>query len=96
MTKTAYPKKKKTEPVKKESKPDLEKVVAEAVLSRLGRPEGLVEVRAINVFGDSWRVNVVCEDGQYSNKYPDCFFLTVSPDGEILSSNPEIKRKYDD
>jgi hypothetical protein len=95
MTKTAYPKKKTESEKPKESKPDLANVIARAVLELLGRPHDLVDVRAINVFGDSWRVNVICQDGQFSNKYKDCFFVTVSPEGEILTSNPEIRKKYD-
>jgi hypothetical protein len=96
MTKTAYPKKKAEPKKEKESKPDLTQAVARAVLELLGRPRNLSDVRAVNVFGNSWRVNVICEEGKFSNKYTDCFFVTVSPKGEILTSSPEIRRKYDD
>lgn len=94
MTKIATP------PKEKKSKPlDLEKVVKQAVLDRLGVPENLSEVRAFNVWGDSWRVNVLCRKESersciITNDYTDCFFVTVSPGGEIISSQPEIKRKY--
>jgi len=77
---------------------DKEAAIRKAVLDRLGTPPHLMGIKVHNVWEDNWRVNVVCEKQNNSSvrtgTYSDCFFITVSPGGEIIASQPEIKRKY--
>ena len=52
-----------------------------------------------NVYGNSWRITVYCEvpgDNYLGVKteITDSFFLKVSPEGGIISSNPVIEKKY--
>jgi hypothetical protein len=77
-------------------------LVIKLVLEKLGTPKNLSQVRATNVWGDNWRVSVLSKNETTAKggscivieEYTDSFFVTFS-DGEIVASDPEIRRKYD-
>ncbi len=76
------------------------KSIIEKVFAQLGKPKDLLRYTVVNVYGSRYRVNVIrregddrfnFEDGRIGN---DSFFITLSPEGEILNSNPPIVRRY--
>jgi hypothetical protein len=86
-----------TQPISVES---IEEAICAQVLERLGRPFYLFKIDAGNVGGSNHRVNVWCETppkeesmfGGY--EISDSFYVKVSPEGGIISSDPPIKKKY--
>lgn len=75
----------------KAEKPDFCSTVASEVLERLGTPSDLHKVKAVNVFGNTYRVNVFRElpAGTYIT---DSFFVHASDKGELV--NAKINKKY--
>jgi hypothetical protein len=88
----------KTRPAKTKSEPrDMKKVIEKAVFDALGTPKNLTQVKTTNVYGDNWRVTIYCQRDNsliFCEGITDSFFVTVSPGGEIIESNPPIERKY--
>ena len=85
---------------KQESNPiDIEAEIKKQLFERLGKPKGLTHMGLRNVYGNSWRITVYCEVSAANylgvkTEITDSFFLKVSPEGGIISSNPVIKKKY--
>ena len=80
-----------------ESKPAEDKDgkrIIRQVLEQLGKPPILHScwTRATNVFENRWRVNICSGDPP---GYKHSFFVTVTDDHTIISSQPEIKKEYD-
>ena len=83
----------------KKSVPHLDKLVINAVVSKLGKPKNLDFIRASNVFDNRWRVDVW---GEYDSTKTDVivkcskidysYFIRYDEEsGKIISSSPEIK-----
>ncbi len=90
--------KKPEEQEKKEVKVDLAPQIARAIISQLGRPKNLHEVKIISLWDDRYRINVWCGDDRgplhSSIRISDSFFVKVSPEGGIISCDPPLKKKY--
>jgi len=82
---------------------DMAKAVEKAVFDALGRPTNLTKAKITNVWGDNWRVTLWCAKEKktdcgsmvVSAEPLHCFFITMSPGGEMIESNPKIQRKYE-
>jgi len=87
---------------KQESNPiDIEAEIKNQLFERLGKPKGLNHVGLRNIYGNAWRVTIYCEvpgDNYLGVKtaITDSFFLKISPEGGLISSDPVIeKKKYE-
>tara|TARA_R110002051_G_scaffold32786_6_gene73995 strand:- start:4219 stop:4554 length:336 start_codon:yes stop_codon:yes gene_type:complete len=88
-------------PKKKDKKAPVQhqdKLVVNAVMSVLGKPENLHHVKAHNVFSDRWRVDVwgshIRENIMTSSELLidySYFIRFDNESNEIISSDPEIK-----
>ena len=93
---------KKVEEQESDSDPiDIEAEIKKQLFERLGKPKGLNHVGLRNVYGNAWRVTIYCEvpgDNYLGVKtaITDSFFLKISPEGGLISSDPVIeKKKYE-
>lgn len=87
--------------VKKPTKsvPHLDKLVINAVISKLGKPKNLDFVRASNVFDNRWRVDVwglhdstTTEVVVKCSKIDYSYFIRYDEElGKIISCSPEIE-----
>jgi hypothetical protein len=71
-------------------------LIQAAVLERLGKPSNLKRVQVQHLWDDNYRANVWCEVGErfQTQNITDSFFLCVSPEGGIITSNPTIEKRY--
>lgn len=67
-----------------------ERAILDAIFGIMGKPPEFHSVRMMNVFDDKWRITIFSGDPPLPN---DCFFVKWR-DGEIVTSNPVIKKKY--
>jgi hypothetical protein len=72
----------------------LNDLIAEHVVHALGTPEDLFGVDVRPLGGDRYRVNVLVGKHVNSTRIADSYFLTADGDGVILSSSPEIIKRY--
>jgi hypothetical protein len=72
----------------------LNAVVGEQVMHALGRPPDLYAVQVKRLWLDNLRVNILLGADATSVRVGHSYFLTVSGDGNILSSNPKITKLY--
>jgi hypothetical protein len=72
----------------------LNAVIGEQVMHALGRPPNLYAVQVRHLWLDNLRVNVLVGADATSVRVGHSYFLTVSGDGNILSSNPKITKLY--
>jgi hypothetical protein len=83
------------EPIKRNPLTDK---VAESVLTLLGKPKGLLKIKAIHLFENRFRVNVYEKvyqesEGLIKKLYiSESFFCIADEKGGIIS--PEIEKKY--
>ena len=85
-------------PVKK-AKKDLSEIIANTVVQQLGKPVNFLKAKAINVFGNSYRVNV------YVTLNDDClvkkssisysYLIKADEEGNIVESRPELVKQFE-
>jgi len=78
-------------------KPVSNTVIKKRVLDRLGKPKNFKSIKAKNVFGNKWRINVWTEERKESWDVPtavlsDSFFCEFK--NNRLTCNPKIEKKY--
>jgi hypothetical protein len=102
MPATLKKKKPENKPEKPKSKLVPEEAVRQAVFEKLGKPGNLYRVDVSHVgFANAdppdnrFRFNVWCEVTENQYLITDSFYLQVSPEGGIVSSDPKIQKKYD-
>ena len=67
--------------------------IRDKLLRKLGEPTGLFRVQVKSLWGDFYRANVFV--GTFSDsKVAHSYFLKATPDGEIVTSVPPLKREY--
>ena len=79
--------------------PHLDKLVINAVISKLGKPENLFQVTATNLWNDRWRVNVWCKHQVETecmvvenHRIEYSYFIRYNEEsGTITLCNPEIE-----
>lgn len=85
-------------PVRKIKK-DLSETVANGVIQKLGTPNNFLKTKAINVFGNSYRVNVytIVDDSGLVKKSSIMYSYLVKADdnGNIVESKPEIVKQFE-
>jgi hypothetical protein len=64
------------------------------VLGLLGEPGGLHRVQVRGLWQGHYRVNVLVGADAASARVAHSYFLVAGPDGTILTSSPEITRRY--
>jgi len=69
------------------------------VITKLGRPKGLMKKTATQISGCSWRVNLWCkafneERNIEETKILHSYFVTTDKSGEIIKTSPEIRPTY--
>jgi hypothetical protein len=72
----------------------LEDVVADGVMSALGRPSDFLRAAARQVWVDHYRVNVFAGPHSGSARVAHSFFVTADGDGRILTCAPPLARGY--
>ena len=86
-------------PKEKKSVPHLDKLIINAVISKLGKPSNLFKVSAKNLWSNRWRVDVWCTHQVETEcmavenyKIDYSYFIKYDEDsGTIVSCNPEIE-----
>jgi hypothetical protein len=68
--------------------------IAGHLLQVLGKPGDFHSVQVRHLWGDHFRVNVLVGLDAASLKVAQSFFLVAASDGNIVSSNPIIKKQY--
>ena len=76
----------------------LEEKIRKDVIDKLGKPDGLSEIKIFNVYGDSWRVNIYTQKPRKDSPVKDTvishsFFCRIRKDGRLIY-NPKIEKKY--
>lgn len=82
---------------KAEAKQDRElvkAVISKQVFSSLGQPDNLQSLQVRHLWTDHFRVNIFIGADAASAQLAHSYFLNVNSDGNILSSEPVIKRVY--
>lgn len=69
-------------------------VLGEHVLQALGEPARLHTVQVRPLWEGHYRVNVFVTATDASVVISDSFFLVTDPDGNIVTSTPELTRQY--
>ncbi len=64
------------------------------VLRTLGEPDGLRWVHVRPLWADCYRVNVLVGADAASVRVAHSYFLVADHDGNVLTSTPEITRRY--
>ncbi|MGL4554133.1 MAG: hypothetical protein ACRC33_23465 [Gemmataceae bacterium] len=72
----------------------LEGLVADGVMSALGRPAEFLRADARQVWGDSYRVNIFVGPHAGSARVLHSFFIKADGDGRILNATPPLAREY--
>jgi hypothetical protein len=73
----------------------LNDLVRKQVVRSLGSPDDLLKVQVRPIGGDRYRVNVFVGKDATAGRIADSFFLTTDEEGQILTSSPEIVRRYE-
>lgn len=72
----------------------LEDVVADRVMSALGRPGDFLRVAARRVSGGCYRVNVFTGPHAASARVAHSYFVEADGDGRVLACSPPLSRLY--
>jgi hypothetical protein len=72
----------------------LDAVIVEQVLHALGRPPELHAVQVRHLWLDRLRVNVLVGADASCVRVGHSYFLAVSEDGNLITSDPKIVRMY--
>jgi hypothetical protein len=64
------------------------------VINSLGQPGNLHMVQVRNLWEDHYRVNVFVGSDAGSAKVAHSYFLVTDVNGNIVTSNPKITKKY--
>jgi hypothetical protein len=71
-----------------------EDVIRTGVLKALGRPDRLVKIAVLPLWGDKFRVNVWTALDGVGNGIPNSYFVTTADHGAIVRSEPPIQKLY--
>jgi hypothetical protein len=71
-----------------------EGAIRAGVLAALGRPDRLYRVNVVPLWGDHFRVNVITGDDPSAVRIPHSYFVAADGLGNILRSDPGIRREY--
>ena len=77
------------------SREKLNALIGEQVIRTLGRPPGLQQVQVRHLWEAHFRVNVLVGEDITSVKIADSYFVQADGNGNILSSDPRITKKYE-
>lgn len=72
----------------------LSALIVEWVLHTLGEPADLYAVQVRPLWDDRFRVNVLVGPNAASARVAHSYFVVASRDGDIVTSTPEIKKRY--
>jgi hypothetical protein len=64
------------------------------LLLALGTPAGLYQVQVRPLWERHYRVNVLVGESAASARVADSFFLRADDDGQIVSSTPDVAKRY--
>ena len=67
--------------------------IGENVLRVLGRPQHFLRIQVKNLWEGAYRANVFVGDTEHV-EVPHSFFLRTTSEGDIVTSNPSLKRVY--
>jgi hypothetical protein len=71
-----------------------EATIRDAVISSLGRPQGLFRVAVLPLWQGHYRVNVLIGPDATSVSIPQSYFVVVGDNGAIVRCTPPIVRLY--
>ncbi|MBP3955343.1 hypothetical protein J8F10_08625 [Gemmata sp. G18] len=71
-----------------------EDVIRRSVLAALGRPDRLLKVAVLPLWGNNFRVNVWTATDGAGNGIPNSYFVTADERGGIVRSEPPIQKLY--
>jgi hypothetical protein len=69
-------------------------IIVRQILQMLGRPANLDRVEVRHLWDKHYRVNVLVGADAASTRIAHSFFLSADEDGNIITSVPDITRKY--
>jgi hypothetical protein len=69
-------------------------LIGAQVIHTLGKPGGLYDVQVRRLWEDRYRVNVFIGETAASPKIANSYFVKADGDGNIVESNPTIKKQY--
>lgn len=69
-------------------------LIREQVIHALGQPANLINVQVHSLWENRFRVNVLVGLDIFSGRVANSFFLTADSDGIIVTSIPQITKKY--
>ncbi len=69
-------------------------VIVSQLLQALGRPATLYRVEIRHLWDDHYRANVFVGADAASTRVAHSFFIVADEDGNIITSVPDITRKY--
>jgi hypothetical protein len=69
-------------------------LIGRGLLLALGTPDGLYQVQVRPLWERHYRVNVLVGESAASARVADSFFLRADDDGQIVSSAPDIAKRY--
>jgi len=72
----------------------LNELIAKQVVQSLGSPTDLFNLQVRPLGGDRYRVNVFVGKDATSARIAHSFFLTADDEGKVVTSSPEIARRY--
>jgi hypothetical protein len=78
----------------KRERPELNGVIGKHVMHTLGQPGSLLKVQVRQLWEDHYRVNVLVGGDAACAKVAHSYFLTVDSGGNIVSSNPNLRKEY--
>lgn len=73
----------------------LSALIEEQIIHSLGQPRDLLKVWVRPLWDNNYRVNIFTGKDMASATIANSFFLAVDPDGQILTCNPKIMKRYD-
>ena len=71
-----------------------EDIIRAGVLASLGTPTGLFRVTVLPLWDNNFRVNVLVGEDATAVRIPDSFFVTADEHGNILGTEPPIRKAY--
>jgi hypothetical protein len=73
----------------------LDALVGKHVLLALGRPPNMLRVQVRCLWSAFYRVNVFAGGDNTIAKIVNSYFVKVSPDGQVLESQPALSKQYE-
>jgi hypothetical protein len=72
----------------------LQAIIGEQVMHRLGQPGGRARIQVHRLWKDTYRANVITGQDVGSSVVSHSYFLVADGEGNIVASTPRITKQY--